>query len=88
MLKRIELRIIIRIVFLFITLFVSSFLLVKGMFIYVILIVPVLVYQMAEIYRFQRNRTRELMQFVESIRYRDFSRNFDVKHAPCGIAGS
>lgn len=82
MLKRIEFKIIIRIVFLFMTLLVSSFLLVKGMFIYVILIVPVLIYQMAEIFRFYNKSNKELMQFVESIRYRDFSRNFDVKHAP------
>lgn len=82
MLKRIEFKIIIRIVFLFMTLLVSSFLLVKGMFIYIILIVPVLIYQMAEIFRFYNKSNKELMQFVESIRYRDFSRNFDVKHAP------
>jgi signal transduction histidine kinase len=35
-----------------------------------------------EFYRFHRNAYEELNQFVESVHYRDFSRNFDVKHAP------
>jgi nitrogen fixation/metabolism regulation signal transduction histidine kinase len=35
-----------------------------------------------EFYRFHRKAYEELNQFVESVHYRDFSRNFDVKHAP------
>jgi two-component system, NtrC family, nitrogen regulation sensor histidine kinase NtrY len=44
--------------------------------------VPVIVYQVLELYRFQRKAHDELDQFVESVHYRDFSRYFDVKHAP------
>ncbi|HEY5462194.1 MAG TPA: HAMP domain-containing sensor histidine kinase [Hanamia sp.] len=40
------------------------------------------IYQMAELYRFQHKAHKELNQFVESVHYRDFSRYFDVKHAP------
>ncbi|MEO6837079.1 MAG: ATP-binding protein, partial [Ginsengibacter sp.] len=82
MLKRIEFKIFFRILLLFITLFVVSYLLIKGTFIYLVLIVPVLIYQLAELYRFQYKTQKELNQFVESVQYRDFSRHFDVKHAP------
>jgi signal transduction histidine kinase len=44
--------------------------------------VPVIIYQVYELYRFQRKAHVELDQFVESVHYRDFSRYFDVKHAP------
>lgn len=82
MLKRIEFKIFIRILLLFITLFVVSYLVLKGTFIYLALIIPVLIYQLAELYRFQYKTQKELSQFVESVQYRDFSRHFDVKHAP------
>ncbi len=38
-----------------------------------------------ELYRFQRKAQDELQQFVESVHYRDFSRYFDVKHAPAEL---
>ena len=82
MLKRLELRIIIRVVFLFITLFATSFILVKGWHTYLILIAPFIIYQLVELYRFQHKSQEEIQQFVESVHYRDFSRYFDVKHAP------
>lgn len=82
MLKRIEFKIFIRILLLFITLFIVTYLLLKGTFIYLVLIIPVLIYQISEIYRFQYKAQKELDQFVESIHYRDFSRHFDVRHAP------
>ena len=40
---------------------------------------------MVEFYRFQQKAHEELDQFVESVHYRDFSRYFDVKHAPVEI---
>ena len=82
MLKRLELRIFIRILFLFTTLTALSFLLLKGFHVYIVLIAPVLVYQLIELYRFQHKAQEELKEFVESVHYRDFSRYFDVKHAP------
>jgi len=38
-----------------------------------------------EFFRFHREAQVELNQFIESIHYRDFSRNFDVKHAPADL---
>ena len=70
---------------LFATLSATSFLLVKGWFIYLIISIPVVIYQVIEFYRFQRKTHDELSQFVESVHYRDFSRYFDVKHAPAEI---
>lgn len=62
-----------------------SYLLIKGIFIYLVLIVPVVIYQLAELYRFQYKAQKELNQFVESVHYRDFSRHFNVKHAPAEL---
>jgi two-component system nitrogen regulation sensor histidine kinase NtrY len=80
--KRFEWRIIFQVLFLFITLVISSFLLVKGYYVYLVVMVPLIIYAIAEMYRFQRKAHTELNQFVESVHYRDFSRYFDVKHAP------
>jgi nitrogen fixation/metabolism regulation signal transduction histidine kinase len=78
-------RIFIRIFLLFITLTAVSFLLVHQLYIYLVVVVPVIAYQLAELYRFQRKAQDELQQFVESVHYRDFSRYFDVKHAPAEL---
>jgi len=82
MLKRIEFKIFIRILLLFITLTTASYLWVNGTFIYLFLLTPIIIYQLGELYRFQYKAQKELKQFIESIHYRDFSRFFDVKHAP------
>src|SRR5215813_193105 len=83
--QRIEWRILLRVILLFITLSGTSFLVVKGLFIYLVIAGPVIIYQLIEFYRFQRKAHDELDQFVESVHYRDFSRYFDVKHAPVEI---
>ena len=80
-----EYKILFRVLLLFATLTVASFLLVKGWYVYLLLAVPVIIYQLVEFYRFQRKAHDELDQFVESVHYRDFSRYFDVKHAPSEI---
>ena len=83
--KQFEWRILIRIVFLFITLSAASFLLVKELYVYLLLAIPVIIYQVVDFYRFHKKAHDELNQFVESVHYRDFSRSFDVKHAPVEI---
>jgi nitrogen fixation/metabolism regulation signal transduction histidine kinase len=83
--KKYEWRILLRVVLLFITLSAAAMLLVKGLHIYLLLVVPVIIYQVVEFYRFQQKAQYELNQFVESIQYRDFSRYFDEKHAPLEI---
>lgn len=72
----------IRVLLLLVSLTATSFLLVSAWYLYLILVVPVVVYQVIEFYSFHRKAHQELNQFVESVHYRDFSRNFDVKHAP------
>src|SRR5512138_678770 len=83
--RQFEWRILVRVVLLFITLSAASFLLVKGWYVYWLLVVPVVIYQVIDFYRFHKKAHDELDQFVESIHYRDFSRSFDVKHAPVEI---
>jgi len=83
--KKFEWRIILRVSLLFVTLTLTSFLLVKGWNVYLLLSVPVIIYQLIEFTRFQKKAHSELEQFVESVHYRDFSRYFDVKHAPVDI---
>jgi signal transduction histidine kinase len=55
---------------------------IQAQYIYLIILVPVVAWQLADFYRFFRKTQDELEQFVESIHYRDFSRHFDVSHAP------
>ena len=83
--KKIEWRILLRVLVLFITLTAGSFLLVKGLYIYLVLLLPMIIYELVEFYRFHYKAHKELDQFVESIHYRDFSRYFDVKHASADI---
>jgi len=82
MLKRFELRILVRVILLFAVLCLCAVTVVKGQFIYLIILVPVIAYQLTDFYRFFRKTQDELEQFVESVHYRDFSRHFDVSHAP------
>lgn len=72
----------IRVLLLFVVLSGAAYLLVTGLFLYMAFTMPVVCYQVIEFYRFQRKVHVELDQFVESVHYRDFSRHFDVKHAP------
>ncbi len=71
-----------RVLLLFITLSATSFLLVKQWYVYLLIAAPVIIYQVIDLIRFQRKAHEELSEFVESVHYRDFSRYFDVKHAP------
>ena len=83
--KQFEWRILVRVLLFFLTLSGVSFLLVKELYVYLLIAVPVIIYQLVDFYRFHKKAHDELNQFVESIHYRDFSRNFDVKHAPVEI---
>jgi nitrogen fixation/metabolism regulation signal transduction histidine kinase len=80
--KNFEWRILVRVLLLFVALVAASWLFVKEWYVYLCFLTPVIIYQVVEFYRFQRKAHEELEQFVESIHYRDFSRYFDVKHAP------
>lgn len=71
-----------RITFLFISLSAASYCLVQGWYSWLIPLSFILIYQVAEAYKSQLKVYREFGHFVESVRYRDFSLHFDVKHAP------
>ncbi len=67
---------------LFGTISLAALLLVKGWYLYEIFAIPVIIFQVTDFYRFHKKAQEEVEQFVESVHYRDFSRYFDVKHAP------
>ncbi len=74
-----------QVLLLVVTLGAASFLIVKGWYIYLLITLPVIIYQVVEFYRFHHKAHKELEQFVEAVHYRDFSRYFDVKHATSDI---
>ena len=82
--KRYEWRLVLRVLLLFITLSATSVLLIKeqNYYIFLVITVPLAVYEVIDLIRFQRKAQEEVSQFVESIHYRDFSRHFDVRKAP------
>jgi signal transduction histidine kinase len=69
----------------FVTLAAESFFLVKGLYLYAALLSPVIIYIVVDFFNFHKKAHDEVKQFVESIHYRDFSRNFDVKHASSDV---
>jgi two-component system nitrogen regulation sensor histidine kinase NtrY len=80
--KRYEWRLLLRVLILFITLAATSIIAVQGMPLYLVILCPLLVYELIDMIRFQKKAQDEVSQFVESIHYRDFSRHFDVRKAP------
>lgn len=82
MFKRYEFNIVLKVVLMFTALSVAAYLLVQGWYEYEIIVVPIIVYLVLDFFRFHKKAQEEVDQFVESVHYRDFSRYFDVKHAP------
>lgn len=82
--NRYEWRLLLRIFFLLITLVATSAIVVgpKSWYLYLAVTVPLTVYEIIDLIRFQKKQQDEVSQFVESIHYRDFSRHFDVRKAP------
>lgn len=66
---------------LFITLLIGAYLVVSGWYLYSLAILPIAGYQVYSFYRFHKLAQTEVEQFVESVHYRDFSRNFNVTTA-------
>jgi two-component system, NtrC family, nitrogen regulation sensor histidine kinase NtrY len=83
--KDFQWRILSRVILLVITLATASIFWIKQWHVFIALLAPVLLYQIIEFIRFQKKAYDEINQFVEAIHYRDFSRYFDVKHAPADI---
>lgn len=83
--KKIEWGILTRVLLLVITITGSAFLLVNRWYVYDLLLLGVIVYQVIDFCQFHKQAQTEVEQFVESIHYRDFSRNFNVDHAPTDL---
>lgn len=80
--KRYEWRLILRVLALFVTLLATAFIMLKGLYIYLLILLPIVIYELVDMIRFNKKAQQEISQFVESIHYRDFSRHFDVGKAP------
>ena len=83
--KRYQWNILVRMLFLPVTFCAAAFVIFHHRYSYLAIILPLIVYQLIEFFRFQQKTHEELEQFVESIQYRDFSRHFDTKHAPAEL---
>jgi two-component system, NtrC family, nitrogen regulation sensor histidine kinase NtrY len=82
MFKQYQWRIIIRVTLMFLVLSLGAYLLVNAQYVYLLVLVPVISYQLYDFFMFHKKAQDEVDQFVESVHYRDFSRYFDVKQAP------
>lgn len=83
--RRFGWNIFIRALLVFATLFLASLSVVKEWYMAELIIVPVIIFQFVDYYKFHRKAQSEIEQFVESVHYRDFSRYFDVKRAPAEL---
>ncbi len=80
--EKFETKLALRVFLLFIVLLCAAWFTINGDYPFLVVLVPLAGYQVYDLYRSQRKAQDELDQFVESVHYRDFSRYFDVKHAP------
>lgn len=80
--KKFHWDILIRVLLLFAVLTIAAFLFAHAWYIYGCVSIPLIVYQVYNLYQYHIQSQEELEQFVESIQYRDFSRNFNVNQAP------
>lgn len=71
-----------RVIFLFLALVAAAWLLVIVNYIFFAIAFSIVAYLAYDLYRFNKKAKDEIEQFVESVHYRDFSRYFDMKHAP------
>ena len=83
--KRYEWRLLIKVVLLFVVLATAAWFLVHKNYLYAGLLITVTLFQLYDIYRMLKKAQDEVQEFVASIHYRDFSRYFNVKHAPAEL---
>jgi two-component system, NtrC family, nitrogen regulation sensor histidine kinase NtrY len=84
--RRYEWSILFRVVLLFVTLTGAAYALLSPQTrTYEVILVPTILWQLMGFYRFNKKTQLEVEQFVEAVQYRDFSRHFDVRHAPAEL---
>lgn len=74
-----------RVVLLFAMTMFTTFLVMKGYYLYAIIATPFLIYVVVGLYMFHNRSLDEWAGFVESIHYRDFSRYFETTRAPVDL---
>ena len=74
-----------RVLLLFSTLLAFAFTVLQKQYIFDLVLLPVIIYQLNDFYRLHKKAEDEVEEFVESIHYRDFSKYFNVKQAPVEV---
>ena len=81
--NRYEWRLVLRVALLFIAITATVLVIFElQQYLFTVITVPLVVYSVLDLIRFNKKAQDEVNQFVESIHYRDFSRHFDVRKAP------
>ncbi len=80
-----RLGVLLRTVLMFLALLCASYGFVKQLYWTELIAIPAVLYLIFDYYRFHKKAEEEVQQFVESVHYRDFTRYFDVKHAPAEL---
>lgn len=75
-------KLLLKVLLLFAVLCGAAWLLAAEQYRFLLLVIPLAIFLLYDLYRYQQKAQNELRQFVESVHYRDFTRYFDVKHAP------
>lgn len=75
-------KLLLKVLLLFAVLCGAAWLLAAAQYRFLLLVIPLAIFLLYDLYRYQQKAQNELRQFVESVHYRDFTRYFDVKHAP------
>jgi two-component system nitrogen regulation sensor histidine kinase NtrY len=71
--------------FMFLALLLASYGFVKQIYWIELIAFPAVIYLLYNYYQYHKKAEEEVQQFVESVHYRDFTRYFDVKHAPAEL---
>jgi two-component system nitrogen regulation sensor histidine kinase NtrY len=69
----------------FLALLFAAFGFVKQIYWIELIAIPAVIYLLYNYYQYHKKAEEEVQQFVESVHYRDFTRYFDVKHAPAEL---
>ena len=80
--KAYRIKIFFRVLFQFVVLTVTAFIVVKGWYLYLFFLVPLIVFQLFDVFRFHLKTQQEIKQFSESVHYRDFSRHYSIQKSP------
>jgi len=74
-----------RVMLLVFTLLAFAFTVMEKKYVFDMVLVPVIILQVIDLFRLHKKAQDEVEQYVESIHYRDFSKHFNVKQAPVEV---